>query len=126
MHHIARAHPGHRRVLKLSSPSSAAQIRRATEVGPGFLNYCPTRPGREPAKYDLSLPGSPVAHGWCQTAVMRKRRYDIVTFRAYWDARPINHTDGMVTFSYRVPWAIVIGHTISGPTLIYQSGIPPN
>ena len=68
-------------------PTLVQQVRLAQREGPGYLDYCPLRPGRSPARYDLSLPGLPRAGGWCETRVRREPRRDVVIFLAHWDAR---------------------------------------
>jgi hypothetical protein len=86
------------------TPTILAQVRRAAEVGPGFLDYCPTKNGRLPARYDITLPGATGrANGWCETTVRRGRNGDTVTFRAHWDGRKIIGRQGTLVLVYWVP-----------------------
>jgi len=106
-------------------PPVAHQVRLAQRVGPGFLDYCPKGTGRARAYYQLDLPGEPIVKGWCQTVITRTARADLVTFKAYWDARRVNHTSGTATFTYRVPRSALSGTSTVTPQLIHQSGRLP-
>jgi hypothetical protein len=84
------------------TPGVAAQVDRAKRLGPGFLNYCPRHNGASQAQYDVMLPGQGPIGGYCQTRVRRQPGGDIITFYAHWDARPIHHGQGTVSFTYGV------------------------
>ena len=109
----------------IPTPTLSQQVRRAERTGPGFLDYCPTYSGRAPARFDVDVPGNPVAPGWCLTTVERHRVKDVVTFRAHWDARRLTGSSGTAVFTYSVPRTAVPGATPAAE-LVGQSGqLPP-
>jgi hypothetical protein len=109
----------------IPTPTLAQQVRRAERVGPGFLDYCPMRPGRARARFQVDVPGSPIVPGWCLTTAKRDRLKDVVTFRTHWDARRVKGPSGTVTFTYSVPHTAVPGATPAAE-LVGQSGqLPP-
>jgi hypothetical protein len=84
------------------TPIVADQVDRAKRLGPGFLDYCPRHEGAAQAQYDVMLPGQGPIGGYCQTHINRQPGGDIITFYAHWDARPIHHGQGTVSFTYGV------------------------
>lgn len=109
----------------IPTPTLAQQVRQAERVGPGFLDYCPTRPGRARARFQVDVPGNPVVPGWCLTTATRYRLKDVVTFRAHWDAWRVKGPSGTVKFTYSVPNTAVPGATPAAE-LVGQSGrLPP-
>jgi hypothetical protein len=106
------------------TPTVFQQERRAAEFSPGFIDFCPAHNGRGPAKYDVDLPGTSQATGWCQTTVVRKRNGDYITFRAYWDARPEIGRTGTLVLTYLVPRQAA-PHATPVAQLIRQSGQSP-
>jgi hypothetical protein len=100
------------------------QVHRAQAVGPGFLDYCPLKPGRAPAHFQIDVPGNPLAGGWCETSVVRKPDGDTVTFRAHWDARASIGRDGTMVFRYFIPRQTP-GTATPAPVLTSQSGVEP-
>lgn len=109
----------------LATPTLSHQVRLAQHSGPGFLDFCPVRPGTAPASYDLIAPHGGVLPGSCSTAVLRGRDADYVTFRAYWDARAFHRGQGTNILVYFVSRRQSLLATPT-PLLIRQSGpLPP-
>jgi hypothetical protein len=109
----------------IATPVVQEQVVRAIQSGPGFLNYCPTVPGRAPARYDVDLPGTSRASGWCQTEVKRGPQFDIVTFHAHWNATDQIGKQGTLMLRYQVTRPSV---TVPTPVALLtgQSGqLPP-
>jgi hypothetical protein len=107
------------------TPVIADQVDRAKRLGPGFLNYCPRHEGAAQAQYDVMLPGQGPIGGFCQTHISRQPGGDIVTFYAHWDARPIHHGQGTITFTYGVSRVATPPATPTAQMLDQSGPLPP-
>lgn len=115
------------RATNTPAPTAISQVdavQLARRSGPGFLDYCPDRPGRAAAQYDLLTPGGGTIPGWCETSVVQHSDAYVITFRAHWDGRKRHGPTGTSVMAYSVP---TMSATTSGfAPLISQSGpLPP-
>lgn len=111
-------------MLALSTPTLAQQVERARKAGPGFLDYCPTHTGVNPARFQLDVPGGAVAPGWCATFAVRRARQDFVTFGAHWNGQQAIHRSGTWHITYALSRAVTLTSTPT-PRLIAQGGKTP-
>jgi hypothetical protein len=115
---------GKRVPTPIPTSTLAQNVRRAEEVGPGFLDFCPLHPGRAKARYDITLPGANMVPGWCRTIARRELRRDVVTFQAHWDAHSEHGPSGTATFTYAIKNPAP--HQTVVPRLVSQGGtLPP-
>lgn len=121
----ATSHDHGARSTALPTPTLAQQVRRAERAGPGILDECPTNNGRRTGKYDVSVPGSALVPGWCQTTARRELSggADTVSFRIYWDARRVTGQTYIYALTYSVPRRRAM-HVAPVPTLTGESGNP--
>ena len=111
--------------IRSSVPALSDQIARAQRVGPVWLDYCPDRPGRARATFDLIQPGGGTLPGWCRTSAARRALGDYVTFVAHWDDSAGHGGTGTATLVYLVPRGVDATAT-PVPLLVSQSGqLPP-
>lgn len=108
----------------LNTPTLPQQVRRAMHAGPGFLDYCPTHDGVNPARFALDVPGGAQVPGWCATIAVRRATRDLVTFGAHWNAQKVIHKSGTWHVTYAVSRAITLTST-PVPQLIAQGGKTP-
>lgn len=107
------------------TPRVAAQVDRAKQLGPGFLDYCPRHNGASRAQYDVMLPGQGPIGGYCLTHISRQPGGDIITFFAHWDARAIHHGQGTLSFTYAVPRTAKPPATPAALMLDQKGPLPP-
>jgi hypothetical protein len=93
-------------------------------AGPGFLDYCPPHTGVRAAKFQLYVPGDPLAPGWCATFAHRRRLHDYVTFAVYWDGKKSIRRDGTWHISYSLTRRVTIDAT-PVPQIVTQGGVLP-
>lgn len=108
----------------LNTPTLAQQIRRAMHAGPGFLDYCPTHNGVNPARFQIDVPGGAVVNGWCATIAVRRPTRDLVTFGAHWNGQKLIHKSGTWHVTYAISRTITLTSTPM-PQLIDQGGKTP-
>lgn len=108
----------------ISTPTLAQQVRRAMHAGPGFLDYCPTHSGVNPARFELDVPGGAIVPGWCATIAVRRATHDLVTFGAHWNGQKVIRKSGTWHVTYAVTRAITLTST-PVPRLIAQGGTSP-
>lgn len=108
----------------LNTPTLAQQIRRAMHAGPGFLDYCPTHNGVNPARFQLDVPGGAVVPGWCATKAARRPKRDLVEFGVHWNGEKVIHKSGTWHVTYALSRTITLTST-PVPQLISQGGKSP-